>query len=779
MQELINACLSSVTMPLKQQITKSKIDLGKQIFGQMKTNPNHQRFLPLLQFTQSFPTLCDSIETTTANRPPPFIVVDTSSGWGKSQLAYTLMSQGYYVCFLPLSDGQAMYAPFSTIIAAFFGAHLPDLIDPSLRSREDQLVRFCQKACIDFHQLYGSEDNESKVEKWTAFWTILSMSLGAYTKSDSLNDDLDVNCLEFKRCQSNGCVPFFFLDELVFNNATISKQQKALRNAARRAGFIVICAGTAMSLFNMVNLSTKPVQGSASIGSPVWCYSILRLPPLCLSKARKDALNCSENLKTILLHSRPRWIDFLNSIDEEKRHRLNIDPVDLSLHTLLSLAEKWVESKKATPGWSNATVAPMCLSQLVSPARTNVLRQQVKNYTQISTYIYNGIFELGQECADIRTAEILEEIMTFSFCPLRLMTDEFNQTVASFQRDGQAVPVGSFPVTLPLFSSDVLTRMLAPTLVPTHIKTETRDIIPTTVHSLIGSGIRTLAKKGCFSGENTSYEDLAHIISQTVTVAASWTRKQAPDRPWRLPWIYSKESDYPNFVFPSTQSLSLVQFLSARVFQLSHQHLDWTTEAGKATREFLESLPPKYSIQRLFGGDPSEFKSDCGFGEVARKMVLPFQFEPLQMKTKPSGKRDDGGTFGEGKERLKITGETKSSKQSGTVCLTSKIKEYVTYSSPSHHCLKLFDFACGESTRCSFNIGFCSQPHNVVFIVLAYNVPTKSFYVSEFRDRSTRPKRDKEKPPHKIVCITDISFLSNHLVDCLKTVSLPPSSTDI
>ncbi|GCA63332.1 hypothetical protein KIPB_009335, partial [Kipferlia bialata] len=268
----------------------------------------------------------------------PFLVIDESSGWGKTQFAFFLMALGIPVCFLPARPCQDVYSSFHPLYEAFYPSNGTNKETTNISAAA--LVRFCEET-VHFYQ--QREEAEQSPSAWLNFWLFLCLD-------SPQGVSLVWGSSGIREASVRVGVSVIFLDEVITGFATVQSDETLLPEAtfnlylrenarAIKGKMIVTLSGTAMCFMNLVKLGLGGSRRTKR--DTVWCYTLLRICIPGVPFYYPSHGNTPTALEGALAHSRPVWQGLLedtsNSVSTSNDHFWSY---------VYAMAQEWCDVKE-------------------------------------------------------------------------------------------------------------------------------------------------------------------------------------------------------------------------------------------------------------------------------------------------------------------------------------------------------------------------------------------------------------------------------------------------
>ncbi|ORY23452.1 hypothetical protein BCR33DRAFT_728062 [Rhizoclosmatium globosum] len=223
----------------------------------------------------------------------PFVVLETSSGIGKTQTAFTLMStfKVAYVACIPSSDTsqQKIYSAFGNRTVLYMSCVREDIQNYPFYHQEVSI------------QILISQSGSLKLSTYAFICALLTgdqSSLAAITRDQALK-------------KLNGKRGVFFMDEFPVHNPraqdaeAVKFRLRFMRTVVGALGLVGILSSTHSSAMNMFIHGNEASRGGG--GPPkLWCYVVPRFPPFEVP----SGTDIPDWLRLILENSRP-WFSHI------------------------------------------------------------------------------------------------------------------------------------------------------------------------------------------------------------------------------------------------------------------------------------------------------------------------------------------------------------------------------------------------------------------------------------------------------------------------------------
>jgi hypothetical protein len=228
-----------------------------------------------------------------AGRPTPFIVLESSSGMGKMQMAFNLMARCgmevfYFICEAGSEVMQDVYTTFSDRSAAF------------LRCVEMDLPKVGGASVREI----ASEPN---LYAYGFIWALLSRA----DTFEGQRTRADVENARKEREMREETDFLFFLDEFPLLKHHSENRLQFIRNVFRSFGFTVILSSTNGTTRNLIQSGQN---SRTSDKSRLWCIVLPTLPPF-----ECPPIDTSRDLQVIMEHSRHLFakmaLDFIDKAE--------------------------------------------------------------------------------------------------------------------------------------------------------------------------------------------------------------------------------------------------------------------------------------------------------------------------------------------------------------------------------------------------------------------------------------------------------------------------------
>eukprot|EP00768_Dysnectes_brevis_P003373 gnl/Dysnectes_brevis/2417_a2867_1671.p1 GENE.gnl/Dysnectes_brevis/2417_a2867_1671~~gnl/Dysnectes_brevis/2417_a2867_1671.p1 ORF type:complete len:868 (-),score=115.52 gnl/Dysnectes_brevis/2417_a2867_1671:75-2465(-) len=494
----------------------------------------------------------------------PAIVVDDSSGTGKSQLAFTLMAMGYYVCYLPTSPNQSAYMPCANVFKAF-----KELICVlGLDDASQALVMFCHQTAAH----YECSHNEGVSVSWMDYWI-------------SVCSDVKVEHLFVASKHLAGQKPAFkdkpmilFVDEVDVGSDIdiVVSVRTAARTYEYHNNCTVLLAGTAMSFINLVNMSLGTSSKRISREDHPWAFTLFRLPRVTPASVTKFCYTREDTaLAPLLMCSRPI---FSSLVTRASDHTLSDQENDLN--ALFMMVQAWCHDKGITNYTHGKPMSPVFLTQIGHTTLRLVRRSgaviPVERMEALrSSCVHQGLMTLGRDGTELSLHDHIGrwdvyKPSTLSVKCISVYDQESHLRAARQPTCRDPVTMSSLSVSLPAPKNDLIGCLLSPTMVPAWAcqADEKAKLVDHVQNYQAALKVHAMFRPSLCSEQHGA--DFQFLTNSWLT-AASWTRfcSFTGESPLAdLPWVYPNESSPLTLsADPFTLALTPSQYLQALCFQ--------------------------------------------------------------------------------------------------------------------------------------------------------------------------------------------------------------------